>query len=115
MGKENYVLEVKSLRDQSRKLLVLSQETYLKKILKQLCMYNTKPVDHPIKKGYTLSLEHRPKNDKEKKEVTKISYASAIGSLMYTMLCTRSNICFAVGLLSHYQKKKPITYLLVSS
>ena len=29
---------------------------------------------------------------------------SAIGSLIYAMLCTRLDICFVVGLVSHYQR-----------
>ena len=33
----------------------------------------------------------------------EVSYASAVGSLMYAMLCTRPNICHAVGLVSRYQ------------
>ena len=32
-----------------------------------------------------------------------IPYASAVGSLMYAMLCTRPDICFAVGMVSRYQ------------
>ena len=32
-----------------------------------------------------------------------ISYASTVGSLMYDMLCTRPDICFAVGMVSKYQ------------
>ena len=32
-----------------------------------------------------------------------IPYASAIGNLMYAMLCTRPNICYAVGIVSRYQ------------
>ena len=32
-----------------------------------------------------------------------ISYASAVGSLMYAMLCTRPDICFAVGVVSRFQ------------
>ena len=32
-----------------------------------------------------------------------IPYASAMGSLMYAMLCTRSDICFVVGMVSRYQ------------
>ena len=32
-----------------------------------------------------------------------ISYASAMGSLMYAMLCTRPNICFVIGIVSRYQ------------
>ena len=33
----------------------------------------------------------------------RIPYASAVGSLMYAMLFTRPNICYAVGIVSHYQ------------
>ena len=32
-----------------------------------------------------------------------IPYALAVGSLMYAMLCTRPDICFAVGMVSRYQ------------
>ena len=32
-----------------------------------------------------------------------IPYSSAIGSLMYAMLCTRPDICFAIGMVSRYQ------------
>ena len=34
-----------------------------------------------------------------------ISYASAVGSLMYAMLCTRPDIYFVVGMVSRYQSK----------
>jgi len=30
-------------------------------------------------------------------------YASVVGSLMYAMLCTQSDIYFGVGMVSHYQ------------
>ena len=32
-----------------------------------------------------------------------VPYASAVDSLMYVMLCTRPDICHAVGLVSRYQ------------
>jgi len=35
--------------------------------------------------------------------MSNVPYASAVGSLMYTMLCTRPDICFVVGLMSRYQ------------
>ena len=30
-------------------------------------------------------------------------YASAVGILMYVMLCTRPDICYSVGMVSRYQ------------
>jgi poly(3-hydroxybutyrate) depolymerase len=35
--------------------------------------------------------------------MSKVPYASAIGSLMYAMLCTHLDICFAVDMVSRYQ------------
>jgi hypothetical protein len=35
--------------------------------------------------------------------MSKVPYASAIGSLMYAMLCIHPDICFAVGMTSRYQ------------
>ena len=34
---------------------------------------------------------------------TIVSYASAVGSLMYVMLCTKPNIFYSVGIVSRYQ------------
>ena len=35
--------------------------------------------------------------------MARVPYASAVGSMMYAMLCTRPDICFAVGMVSRYQ------------
>ena len=40
---------------------------------------------------------------KEKDLMKAISYTYAIDSLMYAMLYTKPNICFAVGMVSRYQ------------
>ena len=37
-----------------------------------------------------------------------IPYASAVSSLMYAMLCTRPNICYAIGIVIHYQSNPGI-------
>ena len=68
-------------------------------------MHNSKPIDTSIEKGHTLSLKGCPKSEKEKREMARVPYASAVGSLMYAMLCTQPNICFAVGMVSRYQSK----------
>ena len=35
--------------------------------------------------------------------MSNVPYAGALRNLMYVMLCTQPDICFAVGLVSHYQ------------
>ena len=103
MGEAHFVLRIDIVRDRSKKLLGLSQETYIKKILERFRMEISKPIDTPIEKESALCLDQCPKTDEEKKRMSIVSYAKAIGNLMYAMLCIRPNICFAVGLVSSYQ------------
>ena len=51
----------------------------------------------PFHLGVPLSKEMCPKTSKEIEEMKAVPYASAVGSLMYAMLCTRPDICFANG------------------
>ncbi|KAK4384341.1 Retrovirus-related Pol polyprotein from transposon TNT 1-94 [Sesamum angolense] len=103
MGEAEYILGVKIHRDRSKKLLSLSQETYIKRIIERFRMHNANPVDTPMDKNCVLSKELCPQTEEEKKRMTKIPYASAVGSLMYAMMCTRPDLCFAVGMVSRYQ------------
>ena len=58
--------------------------------------------DTPVAKGDKFSLGQCPKNDLEAKEMQKIPYASAVGSLMYAQVCRRPDIAFIVGVLGRY-------------
>ena len=39
----------------------------------------------------------------EKEYIKTVPFASAVGSLMYVMLCTRPDIFYSVGIVSRYQ------------
>ena len=56
-----------------------------------------------LRVGISPSANQRPKTPAEIERMRGISYASAVGSLMYAMLCTRPDICFAIGMVSRYQ------------
>ena len=51
---------------------------------------------------FKLCLNDCPKLDAEKAEIAKVPYSSAVGSLMYAMICTRPNIAYAVGVVNRY-------------
>ena len=74
-------------------------------------MANCKPMDTPIAKGQYLSLEMCPKTPEERSRMARVPYASAVGSLMYAMMCTRPDICYAVGLVSRYQSNPGYKHL----
>ena len=66
-------------------------------------MQDCKPIDTPLAKGEILSRRLCPKNLKKKEQMSKVPYLSTIRSLMYSMMCTRSYICHAVGMANRYQ------------
>ncbi len=43
-----------------------------------------------------------PKTDEEMEHISRVSYSSAVGSIMYAMVCTRPNISHAVSVVSRY-------------
>ena len=56
----------------------------------------------PIQKGDKLSKSQCPQDEKERAEMEKVPYASAVGSLMYAQVYTRPDIAFAVNALGTY-------------
>ena len=51
---------------------------------------------------FKLSKEQSPKSAEERDHMALVPYASAVGSLMYAMVCTRPDIAHAVGVVSRY-------------
>ena len=103
LGEAAYILGIKIYRDRSKRLIGLSQSTYLEKILKKFNMYDSKKGFLPMQPNTVLSKTQGPATAKEREEMSCIPYASAIGSIMYAMLCTRPDIAHAVSLTSRYQ------------
>jgi hypothetical protein len=102
LGDASFVLGIEILQDRSRGILDLSQRNYIEKILKRFDMQDCRPGATPVAKGDKFSLDQCPKNNLEVKEMQKIPYASAVGSLMYAQVCTRPDIAFIVGMLGRY-------------
>ena len=57
----------------------------------------------PVMKGSKLSVTQCPATTKEREEMSSNPYASAIGSIMYAMLCTRPDVALAVSLTNPFQ------------
>ncbi|WRX11509.1 Reverse transcriptase [Theobroma cacao] len=93
----------KIYRDRSKRLIGLFQSTYIDKVLKRFNMMESKKGHLPMSQGIYLSKDMCPKNQKERDHMDKIPYASAIGSIMYAMLCTRPDVSYTLSVMSRYQ------------
>ena len=89
LGEAAYILGVKIFRDRSRCLIGLSQSTYIDKILNRFKMENSKKGLLPMSHGTVLCKSQCPQTTGEQVEMSIVPFASAIGSVMYAMICTR--------------------------
>ena len=103
LGEVQYILGIKVPRDRENKKLVLSQATYIDKLLVKYVMQDSKKGLLHFRHGILLSWDQCPKTPEEKKRIQSIPYASIVGSLMHAMLCTRLNIYVVMGMVSRYQ------------
>ncbi|KAL2251499.1 UNVERIFIED_CONTAM: Retrovirus-related Pol polyprotein from transposon TNT 1-94 [Sesamum indicum] len=103
MGEASYILGIKIYRDRSRKMLGLTQSSYIEKVLKRFKMEKSKwgflPRRHEIK----MSKKQSPKTDEELKRMSDIPYASIVGSIQYVVHCTRPDVAYALSVTSRYQ------------
>ena len=80
--------------------MTLSQGEYIEKVLQRFGMQNAKPVSTPLASHFKLSKDMYPETHEEIDYMSMIPYSSAIGSLIYAMVCTRPDIAHAVGVVS---------------
>ena len=93
---------MKISRDRPAGTLNLSQELYIEKVLSRFRINDAKPRTTPLANQFKLSKEQSPKTVEERDQMALVPYASAVGSLMYAMVCTRSDIAHAVGVVNRY-------------
>ena len=63
-------------------MIALSQSSYIDKVLNKFAMQDSKQGGQPSKTGITLSLDNCPKTSEDKVYMEKVTYASAVGSLL---------------------------------
>ena len=102
LGLTKHILGMKISRDRKNMKLWLSQESYIEKVLERFNMNEAKAVWSPLASHLKLSSKQFPIREKDMKEMSKVPYASIVGSLMYAMVCTRLDIVHAVGVVSQF-------------
>ena len=102
LGEAAYILGIKIYRDRSRRLIGLSQSTYLDKVLKKFKMDQSKKGFLPLLQGVKLSQTQCLTTAEDREKMKVIPYASAIGSIKYAMLCTRSIVYPTLSLAREY-------------
>ncbi|GKB13919.1 retrotransposon protein, putative, ty1-copia subclass [Tanacetum coccineum] len=95
LGEATFILGIKIYRDRSKRLIGLSQNAYMDKILKRYKMDNSKRGHIPMQERLDLNKSQGAQTPKEVNRMKNVPYASAVGSIMYAVRCTRPDVAFA--------------------
>ncbi|GJW51381.1 retrotransposon protein, putative, ty1-copia subclass [Tanacetum coccineum] len=94
LGEAAYILGIKIYRDRSKRLIGLCQSAYIEKTLKRFFMENSKRESIPMQEKLKLIKSQGSSTPAKVKRMQNILYASAVGSIMYDVRCTRPDIAF---------------------
>ena len=96
LGEVKEFLGIEIIRNRVSRTLRLTQSTYVAKVLERFEMSDSNPSATPMMQSSKVTPED------SKALSADVPYRSAIGSLIYVMICTRPDLGFAVGRLLQY-------------
>ena len=103
IGKANYILGIQILRDRKNRNITLAQASYIDKILVHFAMQNSKKGCTLFRKGVTLSKDQCPKTPDKEAHMRRVCISGGKTDVCYAILYTGPDICYVVGIISHYQ------------
>lgn len=97
MGLVKFFMGIYIVRHIRTRTMVLSQKQCIINVLKRFNMLDCNGITTPMETNLTL------KKCEDKNEITSHPFRQLVGCLMYIMLGTRPDICFAMNYLSRFQ------------
>ena len=96
------ILGMRIERNRTTKTLWLSQSDYICKVLKRFNKENVKPTPTLLPMSIRLSDKDSPLIDEERELNGKITLCIRHRNIMYTMVATRPNLAYGIGVVSRY-------------
>ena len=66
----------------------------------------------PVLQGVKLSKTQCPTTAEDREKMKGVPYASAIGSIMYAMLCTKPDVCLAISLAGRFESNPGVDHCI---
>ncbi|KAG8480929.1 hypothetical protein CXB51_025596 [Gossypium anomalum] len=102
LGPAKKILGMEILKAIKTSKLYLSQKRYNEKVLCRFNMQSAKPLAAHFRLSSTLS----PQSDDEIEYMSHVPYSSAVGSIMYAMVCSRPDLSYAVSAVTPQTRPK---------
>jgi hypothetical protein len=105
LGELHWLLGIEIRWERERRLIYLSQCSYLASIIRRYGFQDLKPVSIPMDLNVHLSSAQSPATTQEFARMHDVPYHEAVGLLMYDALGTRPDIAYAVQTVSRFTSK----------
>ena len=102
LGPASRILGMDIKRNRKNGVLKLSQERYIKQVLRTFNMEESKAVVTPSNSLFKLRSLRPEEIEAERDAMDTVLYASAVGSLMYAMVGSRPDLGYAIGVVSRF-------------
>ena len=102
LGEAKKILGMEITRDRGSGRISLSQENYVLKMLERFNMAEVRPVTTSLAGHFKLSPKQYSQSPVEEEEMSRVPYASVVGSLMYAMVCSRPDLAYVVSTVSQF-------------
>jgi Reverse transcriptase (RNA-dependent DNA polymerase) len=104
LSETTYILGIRIFCERSKRLIGLSQSTYIGKVLERFNMQDSKRDFLSMSHGISLSESQCTRTREQREKMRMVPYASVVGSIMYAMLCTRPDVSHALNMTNRYPK-----------
>ena len=101
LGEAKVCLGLEISRDRKKKRLLLTQKSYMNKVIERFGMSESKPVPTPMEEPKSLEDKLEWESD-EDQNASGVPFREAIGSLMYLMIGSRPDLAYAIGKLARF-------------
>ena len=78
------------------------QKRYIEKVFERFNMHMSKPISTSLAPQFKLSELQMPHSMDEVEHMLKVPYASAVGSIMYAIVCTHPDIAQSASVVNRY-------------
>ncbi|VDC01728.1 unnamed protein product [Peniophora sp. CBMAI 1063] len=99
------------VRDREARTVSLGQQAYAHECLKRMGMADAKPLAMPLEPGLDLTPGAKGRREIRLSECSHVLYRMGVGLLMYLVIMTRPDLCFAVNTLSQYLDQPTKTHM----
>ena len=104
LGDLHWLLGIEVECDCKLCMISFSQHAYVQKIIKKFGLQDAHPLSTPLDPHHKLSLSQSPSTTCQFDDMCNVPYRDVISSLMYAVLGTCPDICFAVSFLAQFMQ-----------